>query len=1159
MKPNVRLRKALFCPILALAIAGGVALPGRTSAADDPAGARRNAAFTLDEALAQLRLYPKDPYLQYVALQLARRTNRMDEIAGEIGILRGNGQWNLDPGRRDQVDLFSVFTGALAIQESLQLDTMRGGAQRRQVRPADPFGNGAGRDQDAAAAQKALELRRREMVDVASLAGSTIKSHPWEKMLGDKKPDVGPLARKVPEDFFFAEFGSLTKMLDVLDSGELWSKHLFHQTSGEARSQQVGERLKRQLVVETNPLVRPFYDLVVEEVAIVGSDLFFNEGSDLTLLFKFKQPAVFKARMDGFLQTAEKADAKLKRSTGKINGVEYVHLESADRTVHVYSAYPEANLHVRSNSLAALQRVLAAVSGKSADGPAVRKLGETSEFAYIRTLMPRGAKDEDGFLYLSDAFMRRMVGPELKLTERRRVLCYNHLRMIGHAALMYRSEFGAMSDSLETLAKKECAPGVFGKEALACPDGGTYALSADGTTGVCSHHGHVHDLVPCAEHPVAKVTGEEADEYNAFLAAYNQYWRTFFDPIGVRIKVSPEQYRLETIVLPLIDNTVYTSLAMALGGRPEPLDALPVPDRNIFTVNFRFDKIGLAEKAGWKKPEPDSKEETLAGNHVLPAKSANNLRQIGLALHNYHDAFSRFPGQAIMSKDGKPLLSWRVMLLPYVNEAALYNEFHLDEPWDSAHNKKLVDRIPAVYQSLTAKAKKPGQTTYLAPVGKNLMFTGEKEGVRIADVTDGTSNTIFMLQADEAHAVAWTKPEDVTIDLKKPATGLVNYAGQGSAALIVDGSAGFLREGIESTRLAALLTRNDGTPASANPPDFVRESQRQQGFGLFGGLRDETFEKLGGPRLVLEGLGNQVGLHVYDSPPTFDFNLPSFLGQALGSFSGRNMMGGSEMLPISFLIASLNSPVYVSIPVQDAAIVDQFLEGLEGVMASEMRRSRRSGWFGIEYDYYRMKTANVPVIRCASLAFGPVKFRIFWARIGGGLYIASKPFILDDLATIPAKAPAGPAAPAAAPALSAAGPTAHAMFRIRSRNWNQVLPDYRLGWAENNRCACLDNLGPLSSVSRVSPANEKVLDVWRSADRLYGAHFFCPEGGQYERTADGRGMTCSVHGTALAPKQAAAPAQDQALGKLLSGFGGLEATLTFLEDGLHAVVKIDRK
>src|SRR5207245_8353468 len=120
----------------------------------------------------------------------------------------------------------------------------------------------------------------------------------------------------------------------------------------------------------------------------------------------------------------------------------------------------------------------------------------------------------------------------------------------------------------------------------------------DGTAGICSHHGHAHFLTPCCEIPVTQVTGAEASEYQDFLREYNQYWRTFFDPIALRIQITPERYRLETIVLPLIDNSIYTVLARAVGGKPEPLDLLPVPKRNIFSLAARLNKrelLGMAE------------------------------------------------------------------------------------------------------------------------------------------------------------------------------------------------------------------------------------------------------------------------------------------------------------------------------------------------------------------------------------------------------------------------------------------------------------------------------------------------------------------------------------------------------------------------------------
>src|SRR6185295_9416625 len=114
-----------------------------------------------------------------------------------------------------------------------------------------------------------------------------------------------------------------------------------------------------------------------------------------TLLFRLKQPALFRAQMDKFLTTAA-GKPEAKRSTGKYQGVDFAAVETPDRRIHVFSAYPSSNLHVRSNSRKALERVIDAIKGRSANGSPVERLGDTSEFAYIRTLLPADAKEEDG-------------------------------------------------------------------------------------------------------------------------------------------------------------------------------------------------------------------------------------------------------------------------------------------------------------------------------------------------------------------------------------------------------------------------------------------------------------------------------------------------------------------------------------------------------------------------------------------------------------------------------------------------------------------------------------------------------------------------------------------------------------------------------------------
>src|SRR5262249_37744488 len=196
--------------------------------------------------------------------------------------------------------------------------------------------------------------------------------------------------------------------------------------------------------------------------------------------------------------------------------------------------------------------------------------------------------------------------------------------------------------------------------------------------------------------------------------------------------------------------------------------------------------------------------------------------------------------------------------------------------------------------------------------------------------------------------------------------------------------------------------------------------------------------------------------------------------------------------------------------------------------------------------------------RSFGLRFGPIKLRVFWARIGNGLYLASKQYILDDLCVADG-----------ATAARDQGPRAHAMGRIRPQNWNLTLSDFQLGWAENTREACLNNLGPLSSIGRAFiappggnstlPGKEHGDDLIEFADRIQAVHSFCPEGGRYLLSPDGKTIECSVHSAAGSPRQPIAPAEVNALGKLMRDFTGLTASLTFLPEGLRAVLTVDRR
>jgi hypothetical protein len=189
--------------------------------------------------------------------------------------------------------------------------------------------------------------------------------------------------------------------------------------------------------------------------------------------------------------------------------------------------------------------------------------------------------------------------------------------------------------------------------------------------------------------------------------------------------------------------------------------------------------------------------------------AAAPLRRIAIAFHNYHNDHNHLPTAASYDKDGRPLLSWRVHLLPHLGEDALYKQFRLDEPWDSAHNKKLILKMPKAFLSPRAKGGRVGSTTYLVPVGEATMFPGNKP-VKMSDVTDGTSLTILFVDATDDQAVIWTKPDDLKYDPMQPQKGLREAPPGKFVVVFVDGGVRPIKQAIDKAALHGLFTRNGG-------------------------------------------------------------------------------------------------------------------------------------------------------------------------------------------------------------------------------------------------------------------------------------------------------------------------------------------------------------
>jgi hypothetical protein len=203
-----------------------------------------------------------------------------------------------------------------------------------------------------------------------------------------------------------------------------------------------------------------------------------------------------------------------------------------------------------------------------------------------------------------------------------------------------------------------------------------------------------------------------------------------------------------------------------------------------------------------------------AGTSAASRKLAvNQLKQIVIALHNHHDAFKRFPPAVRRGDDQKPLLSWRVALLPFLEQQALYKQFDLNEPWDSPKNKPLVLTMPEVYRCPLARVPE-GHTVYLTPRGEGTVFPEDSEGTPIRQIIDGTSKTIAVLEVDDAFSVPWTSPEDWPFDPDQPTRGLGGHFGNVFLTGFCDGSMHVLQRSIDTGTFTQLLTRAGREPVS---------------------------------------------------------------------------------------------------------------------------------------------------------------------------------------------------------------------------------------------------------------------------------------------------------------------------------------------------------
>ncbi|MEZ6120725.1 MAG: hypothetical protein R3C28_29690 [Pirellulaceae bacterium] len=416
-----------------------------------------------------------------------------------------NDQDEANRNNRGQVaSSFAILGGRAAIEETLQLQNV-----------------------------VATESNEADSVDIDSIKGVEVKSHPFDQMLKGQPGGSLEIAKLVPHDRFLVYVAQPDALLPFLDTGAEFIASTGMALSGNSLNYHLQQRYLDRLGMNRAWLEKVLESGLVEEMAMFSPDLYFIDGTDVTVIAKVQQPRL----LTGLLSLLG----------AKANGANAIEIRTPDGDV--------AHLSVQSGYLfASTNRNELELSLDLLQNGGRRSLGVSAEFRYMLTKLD--ISDETRlYAYFSDPFIRRLVGPHVKLAQRRRIRTKAKMEAITARAILAKLD-GYQADSMESLVRNKYIP-----DSWRTPD-----LSIDKLGLVHSdRYGTLPKMKTLPAVPLEKVTPMEAEAYRMYQENYSRYWRQFFDPIALRLNdVGSDQLELATFILPLIDNSIYNGLRRGL-------------------------------------------------------------------------------------------------------------------------------------------------------------------------------------------------------------------------------------------------------------------------------------------------------------------------------------------------------------------------------------------------------------------------------------------------------------------------------------------------------------------------------------------------------------------------------------------------------------------
>ena len=377
-------------------------------------------------------------------------------------------------------------------------------------------------------------------VPINTITGVTVKSHLYREMLKGEKGGSLAIADVVPHDRFFVYVAKPVALLSFLDEGS----DFMSQLGGLVTSRRIDYHLKKRYLTRLG-LNEQWLGLLlksgaVKEMALTAPDMFFIDGTDITAILRVGNRQEINAllKMAGVLELSEK-----KITEKKTAGGDSVFWIMRDDFIIV------------SMSKSELEKVISLHDAKGKGS-----LGKSAEFCYMLTQLAP-VKETRAYVFFSDPFIRRLVGPEVKIAQLRRMTARAEMEFITSRALLAKLDGMSKVSTLEDLVQKGYVSDRFLKK--------DYSINSDLVVRSVKY-GTLAGMKTVLNTPIVHVTKSEAEAYRSYVNNYSRFWRQFFDPIAIRFDDTDDGgLEVTTFILPLIDSSIYRSMKQFIASRED--------------------------------------------------------------------------------------------------------------------------------------------------------------------------------------------------------------------------------------------------------------------------------------------------------------------------------------------------------------------------------------------------------------------------------------------------------------------------------------------------------------------------------------------------------------------------------------------------------------